>query len=127
MLFYLLLFFCLLFFFYFVGVLTVLEHPLHLSRERDTDLKYIKDFLLDTATQQIRILFFGPVGVGKSSFINTVHSALQGRIYTQAGVDNTSSKSYTKKVKRNLQPFFEFIIVSVTNPPKHGERLKWLS
>lgn len=67
------------------------------------DLQYIKDFLLDTDRQRIRILFFGPVGVGKSSFINTIISALQGRMYTQAGVDNTGGTSYTTKVGRNLQ------------------------
>lgn len=70
------------------------------------DLQYIKDFLLDTEAQQIRILFFGPVGVGKSSFINTVQSALQGRMYTQAGVDNTASTSYTKKVEGTFIPPF---------------------
>lgn len=88
------------------------------------DLQYIKDFLLDTDTQQIRILFFGPVGVGKSSFINTVHSALQGRMYTQAGVDNTASTSYTRKVGRNLQPSFSSLIIdSAAFPPEHAEGL----
>lgn len=85
------------------------QHPqydgvmcLPLSRDKDRDIQYVKNFELDTRNQKIRILLLGPVGAGKSSFINSVNGVLRGRTYTQAGVDNISEGSYTKTVRRTL-------------------------
>ncbi|XP_062866883.1 interferon-induced protein 44-like [Trichomycterus rosablanca] len=45
----------------------------------------------------IRILIIGPVGAGKSSFINSVNNVFQGRITSGALVATTSGTSFTKE------------------------------
>ncbi|XP_062866654.1 interferon-induced protein 44-like isoform X2 [Trichomycterus rosablanca] len=45
----------------------------------------------------IRILIVGPIGTGKSSFINSVNNAFQGRITSGALVATTSGTSFTKE------------------------------
>ncbi|XP_039908598.1 interferon-induced protein 44-like isoform X2 [Simochromis diagramma] len=47
----------------------------------------------------LRILFLGPVGAGKSSFINSTDSVLQGRVTGRGLTDATSGKTFTKKYK----------------------------
>ncbi|XP_040925548.1 interferon-induced protein 44-like isoform X2 [Betta splendens] len=46
--------------------------------------------------QQLRILLHGDVGVGKSSFINSVQSVLRGRMCVEALVDNKATVCFTK-------------------------------
>ncbi|RXN06412.1 interferon-induced 44-like protein [Labeo rohita] len=46
-----------------------------------------------------RVLLHGPVGAGKSSFFNSVNTALQGCITTKALADATTGKSFTNKCK----------------------------
>ncbi|KAJ8350986.1 hypothetical protein AAFF_G00168200, partial [Aldrovandia affinis] len=45
---------------------------------------------------KLRILLNGPVGVGKSSFINSINNIFQGRITSLAEADGTGGKSFTK-------------------------------
>ncbi|XP_053332631.1 interferon-induced protein 44-like [Clarias gariepinus] len=49
----------------------------------------------------VRILLVGGVGAGKSSFINSVNNAFQGRITSGALVDGTGGPSFTKKYKNH--------------------------
>ncbi|XP_073350749.1 interferon-induced protein 44-like isoform X1 [Pagrus major] len=47
----------------------------------------------------LRILLHGPVGAGKSSFINSVDSVFKGRLTSQAPTDATSGSSFTMRYK----------------------------
>uniref|UniRef100_A0A671TXC7 Interferon-induced protein 44-like n=1 Tax=Sparus aurata TaxID=8175 RepID=A0A671TXC7_SPAAU len=86
-----------------------------LSRDKQSALQFVKNFKPHVEGQQIRILLHGPVGAGKSSFINSVQSVLHGRIYTQVLADNTSGSSFTKKYttykipKEDPQSFYPFV------------------
>lgn len=48
---------------------------------------------------QARVLLLGPVGSGKSSFISSVQSVLDGRVTTRAMVGRGGSSSFTKKLQ----------------------------
>uniref|UniRef100_A0A3B4X5B0 G domain-containing protein n=1 Tax=Seriola lalandi dorsalis TaxID=1841481 RepID=A0A3B4X5B0_SERLL len=49
-------------------------------QDKQTDLQFVKNYKPQVKGQQLRILLHGLVGAGKSSFINSVQSVLQGRI-----------------------------------------------
>uniref|UniRef100_A0A8C9ZDF1 Interferon-induced protein 44-like n=1 Tax=Sander lucioperca TaxID=283035 RepID=A0A8C9ZDF1_SANLU len=85
-----------------------------LSRDRQSDLQYVKDYKPQTDGQQLRILLHGPVGAGKSSFINSVQSVLRGRMYAQALVNNISRGCFTKKyttykIPKDQRTFYPFV------------------
>lgn len=69
-----------------------------LSRNKEDDLQYVNSYKPQTEGQQLRILLQGPIGAGKSSFINSVKSVLQNRPCTESPVQSTSHSSCTKKV-----------------------------
>lgn len=46
----------------------------------------------------LRILLCGPVGAGKSSFINSANSVLQGKIMSLATTDAVTAETFTRKV-----------------------------
>ncbi len=60
--------------------------------------------LSDSKIKYIRILLAGDVGAGKSSFINSVNSAFQGRITTEAIAQAASElgTSFTKTVSVSI-------------------------
>ncbi len=60
--------------------------------------------LSDSKVKYIRILLAGDVGAGKSRFINSVNSAFQGRITTEAlaEADSASGTSFTKTVSVSI-------------------------
>ncbi|XP_036413175.1 interferon-induced protein 44-like [Colossoma macropomum] len=63
-------------------------------------LKKLKEFQLRTPeVNYLRILLHGPVGAGKSSFINSVNTVLQGYNTAGALVDAATGKSFTTKFK----------------------------
>uniref|UniRef100_A0A3B4TAP4 Interferon-induced protein 44-like n=1 Tax=Seriola dumerili TaxID=41447 RepID=A0A3B4TAP4_SERDU len=68
------------------------------SGDKYTDLQFVNDYNPQTEGQQLRILLHGLSGAGKSSFINSVHSVLKGRISALALVDGIAHSSFTKQV-----------------------------
>ncbi|XP_075872605.1 interferon-induced protein 44-like isoform X4 [Nelusetta ayraudi] len=61
-------------------------------------LQYVKNYKSPVEGQKIRVLLYGPVGAGKSSFVNSIQSVLLGRMYYQALVDSDMTGiSFTKK------------------------------
>ncbi|KAM6906748.1 interferon-induced protein 44-like [Lycodopsis pacificus] len=78
-------------------------------------VQWVKDYP-QTEGQQLRILLHGPIGAGKSSFINSVQSVLQGRMCTNALVASVSHSCYTKKYttykfeKESQDTFYPFVL-----------------
>ncbi|XP_035986051.1 interferon-induced protein 44-like [Fundulus heteroclitus] len=62
-------------------------------------LHYLKRFQpQNDEVKHIRVLLYGPVGVGKSSFINSVNNVFQERMTNQALASaTTADQSFTKK------------------------------
>ncbi|XP_033999283.1 uncharacterized protein LOC117492953 isoform X3 [Trematomus bernacchii] len=61
------------------------------------DLQIVKEYQPFKDNVQLRFMVYGSVGAGKSSFINSVESALRGEITDRAKTDAIGGKSYTTK------------------------------
>uniref|UniRef100_A0A3Q2ZZU4 Interferon-induced protein 44-like n=1 Tax=Kryptolebias marmoratus TaxID=37003 RepID=A0A3Q2ZZU4_KRYMA len=78
---------------------------------------YVKDFQpQNDDVRHIRVLLYGPVGAGKSSFINSVSNVLRGRMTNSALVSaTTADQSFTKKYethkiqKENRGNYYPFV------------------
>lgn len=69
------------------------------NRKREDLRKDLRGFQLSNPNiKHVRILLAGEVGAGKSSFINSINSAFQGRITSDAHFDETSGTTFTKTV-----------------------------
>ncbi|XP_059183523.1 interferon-induced protein 44-like [Centropristis striata] len=82
--------------------------------DEQEDLTFVKNYQPKEGATHLRILLHGPVGAGKSSFINSVDSVLQGRITDRALTDATSGSSFTKKYKtykihKGPDDFYSFV------------------
>ncbi|KAK1889100.1 Interferon-induced protein 44 [Dissostichus eleginoides] len=84
--------------------------------DEQSTLKFVNAFQPKTEGQMIRIFLQGLLGAGKSSFLNSVNSVLQGRVCLQALVGNSSSDCCTKKHTThkfnngNQETFYPFVI-----------------
>nr|XP_033470016.1 interferon-induced protein 44-like [Epinephelus lanceolatus] len=62
-------------------------------------LQYVRDYKPERDDiNHLRVLLYGPVGAGKSSFINSVVSTIRGRLCVPAAASATTARrSFTKK------------------------------
>uniref|UniRef100_A0A8C9YZX0 G domain-containing protein n=1 Tax=Sander lucioperca TaxID=283035 RepID=A0A8C9YZX0_SANLU len=95
---------------------------LSLSRDKQSDLQSVKDYRPQTDGQLLRILLHGPVGAGKSSFINSVQSVLHGRMYAHVLADNTSGSSFSVHRKRRPDTFYPFVFNDIMGLDKDIDR-----
>ncbi|XP_029441959.1 interferon-induced protein 44-like [Rhinatrema bivittatum] len=85
------------------GIGSVLESPWRKITWTPEERKSLMEFIKYYKTcvypiSQVRILMIGPVGAGKSSFFNSVHSVFRGHVTCQA-IAGCDSTSVTKKYR----------------------------
>ncbi|XP_068606151.1 interferon-induced protein 44-like [Brachionichthys hirsutus] len=80
---------------------TLLSEPWRSQPENNIDnLDFVQSYHPQkSSVSHLRIMLHGPVGAGKSSFINSIDSVLQGRVTGRALTDGISGKSFTKIYK----------------------------
>ncbi|XP_035772202.1 uncharacterized protein LOC118455981 [Neolamprologus brichardi] len=81
--------------------------------ENPTDQHFVENYKPRAEEQNLRILLHGPVGAGKSSFINSVNSVLQKRIRCDALVANSCdcfTKKYTTYRIKKGHTFYPFVL-----------------
>ncbi|XP_060946741.1 interferon-induced protein 44-like [Limanda limanda] len=78
---------------------SLLQQPWREVSEKDKrNLEFVKSYQPENKqVKHLRILLHGPVGAGKSSFINSVNTVLRGRPAGGAETDAISGSSYTSK------------------------------
>uniref|UniRef100_A0A3P9PUT3 Interferon-induced protein 44-like n=1 Tax=Poecilia reticulata TaxID=8081 RepID=A0A3P9PUT3_POERE len=68
-------------------------------RQKQQNLQYVQEYKPEKDDiRYLRVLLYGPVGSGKSSFINSVSNVIRGRMTVPAWASTmTSDQSFTKK------------------------------
>ncbi|KAM7407999.1 hypothetical protein PAMA_003639 [Pampus argenteus] len=85
-----------------------------ISWGKETDLQYVQNYK-PVNVKILRVLMYGQVGVGKSSFINSVSSAVRGRMSSPALVSAATSDSSftttyeTHKIRRGISNSYPFV------------------
>uniref|UniRef100_A0A671U2F1 G domain-containing protein n=1 Tax=Sparus aurata TaxID=8175 RepID=A0A671U2F1_SPAAU len=97
------------------GVVTVCIR----SEPKKVDLQYVREYQTKRDDiKHLRILLYGPVGAGKSSFVNSVSSVLRGRMANLAeasakGSEYSFTKIYTthkiRKGEGNPQTYYPLV------------------
>ncbi|KAI3364686.1 hypothetical protein L3Q82_011456 [Scortum barcoo] len=83
--------------------------------DKQHDVQFLNDYAPQTDVEQLRILLHGPIGAGKSSFVNSVKTVLEGKMCRKAPVAKSVS-SYTKEYKTykvqkgSRNTFFSFVL-----------------
>ncbi|XP_035860510.1 interferon-induced protein 44-like [Sander lucioperca] len=99
--------------------------------DKAEDLQYVKDYEPgNDDIKHLRILLYGPVGAGKSSFIKSVSNVLRGRMTTPALTSaTTSDKSFTtryethrikKEGRGQSKTYYPFIFNDIMGLEKGG-------
>uniref|UniRef100_A0A8C9VVQ2 G domain-containing protein n=1 Tax=Scleropages formosus TaxID=113540 RepID=A0A8C9VVQ2_SCLFO len=82
------------------GLQSMCQLNVNFKFEKKKLLNEIKRFKPSVSSvKQARILLVGPVGVGKSSFFNSINSVFHGHITSQAVTGTTSESSLTLKIE----------------------------
>ncbi|XP_051264784.1 interferon-induced protein 44-like [Dicentrarchus labrax] len=95
--------------------------------ERQSALKSVQDYKPRIKGQHLRILLHGPVGAGKSSFINSVISVLEVKMRTLAVTESTSTDCCTKKyttykIQKGSPDAFYPLVLNDMSGVKNGTR-----
>ncbi|XP_075942289.1 interferon-induced protein 44-like [Anarhichas minor] len=73
---------------------------------KNKDLQFVKDYQpYNEEVKQLRVLLHGLTGAGKSSFLNSVDSALQGRVTRRALADKQLTYKFNKGGPGTFYPF----------------------
>nr|XP_020481694.1 interferon-induced protein 44-like [Labrus bergylta] len=98
-----------------------------LPTSTEDNLNFMKSYQpRNKEVKHLRILLHGPVGAGKSSFINSVDSVLRGIVTDRALTNVTSGKSFTLKYKtykieKDQESFYSIVFNDIMGLEKNAD------
>ncbi|XP_053184212.1 interferon-induced protein 44-like [Scomber japonicus] len=98
--------------------------------DKESDLQYVQNYTpINKRVKHLRVLLYGPVGSGKSSFINSVSSSVRGRITQPAAPSSTTSdQSFTTTYETHTirigtsDSFYQFVFNDIMGLEEGTER-----